>query len=126
MMVSADNDTLLERSKRCVCKHCGSALEVRMVIFCQYGGQGLELYCPACERLEYGIDPEVYQLAKEFVENYEFNYYLDMAEGERNKQLNIAKVGEIIGWLLNRLALYDENGLQKELIIKSALAGNSL
>lgn len=108
-----DYELMQERGQRCVCKHCGSALELRMVIFCQYGGQGLELFCPICERIEYGIEPEVYRLAKEFVEGYEFNYYLDMAEDERNRQLNIAKVSEMFGWLLDRLMLCDEYGMQE-------------
>jgi len=104
-------EELKDRSKRCVCRHCGSALELKLIIFCQYGGQGVEIFCPQCQRIEYGIEPEIYHLAKEFIEDYDFNYFVDMAEDERNKQLNTAKIGEIFGWLFDRINLCDEKGL---------------
>lgn len=115
------------RSKRCICRHCGSKLEIRMIIFCQYGGQGLELYCPKCERIEYGIEPEIYQLAREFAEDYQFNYYLEMAEDERSYQLNIAKIGELFGWLFNRLKLCDGDGFTADFkpFIKRGLCDDS-
>ena len=77
------NEKMLARSERCVCSGCGSRLELHMVIFNQYGGQGIELYCPKCQKIEFGVEAEIYKFAKEFVEGYEFNYFPDMAEGEK-------------------------------------------
>lgn len=111
MSVSNTYDDLTKRQQRCVCRQCGSPLEIRMIIFCQYGGQGLELYCPKCERIEYGIEKELYTLADQFISDNEFNYYVDMAEDERNLQLNRGKIGEIFAWLFKNIALLNEAGL---------------
>ncbi len=113
MVQGADYEDMKCRQERCVCKQCGSKLEIRMVIFCQYGGQGLELFCPQCQRVEYGIEQEIYEYAKHFVNENEFNYFVDMAEDERNTQLNVSKVGEIFGWLFREMSLCNENGLTK-------------
>lgn len=87
---------LRERREKCVCKMCGGRLEIRLIIHNQYGGQGLDLYCPHCDRVEYGVEPKIYQIAKTFVERFEFNYFTDMEENNRNTQLNIAKVCDIV------------------------------
>lgn len=50
-VMGADYEEMNARQKRCVCRQCGRELEIRMIIFCQYGGQGLELYCPVCQRI---------------------------------------------------------------------------
>jgi hypothetical protein len=105
---------LQERRERCICKLCGGKLEIRLIIYNQYGGQGVDLYCPTCQKVEYGIEPEIYAWAKEFVEKFEFNYYLDMEENQRNHQLNIGKVCEIGAWLFKNAGLLNEEGLKKE------------
>lgn len=94
---------LQKRKEKCICKSCGSKLEIRLIIYNQYGGQGLDLYCPNCGRVEYGVEEEVYRLAKSFVDTFEFNYYTEMEENERNYQLNIGKVSEIVSWLFKNI-----------------------
>lgn len=111
--MKSEYEKLRERENRCVCRQCGSRLEVRLIIFNQYGGQGLELYCPNCRRIEYGVEPEIYALAKQFVEENEFNYFLDMAEDERNFMLNVSKVSEIIAWVFREIEICDSNGISK-------------
>ena len=91
---------LIDRTNTHVCKMCGSKLEVRMIIHNQYGGQGVDLYCPNCNRIEFGISPEIYKMASLFQEKFEFNYYTDMEENEQNRRLNIGKLCEIIQWAL--------------------------
>lgn len=111
-----DDQALLQaRSQRCVCKHCGGQLTTSLVIYDIYGGVGVELYCPHCEKNDYGIEPELYALAQYFVENFQFNYFLDMEENDLNEQLNIAKVADIMSWLLKTLGLLDQNGLKNAL-----------
>lgn len=95
---------LERRQKECVCKFCGGKLEIRVIIYNKYGGQGWDLYCPHCDKIEYGTKPEYYYAAREFVEMYEFNYYTEMAESVRNEQMNYAKVAEIGEWFLKKLA----------------------
>lgn len=111
MVNGADYEDMIKRQERCVCKQCGSQLEIRMIIFCQYGGQGLELFCPQCQRIEYGIERELYYMAQKFIKDNEFNYFLDMAEDERSLMLNQAKIGEIFAWLFQKMALLNKNGL---------------
>lgn len=87
-----------ERAQRYVCKFCGGSLVAKFVVFNKYGGQGKECYCEQCQRIEYGVEPEVYALAEYFVDNFEFNYYLDMEENTTSFQLNVAKINEILSW----------------------------
>lgn len=103
-----------KRCERCVCKMCGSSLEIRVIIYNKFGGEGMEMYCPNCKRIEYGTEPEIYQLAKEFVENVEFDYFPEMEEGMRNFQLNIAKVCEMLAWSLRKMEMLDEFGVKDE------------
>lgn len=105
---------IVERSERCVCKMCGGKLEPKIVIYNKYGGSGLELYCPTCGRIEYGTEPEIYRLAKEYVEQVEYDYFVEMEADERHKQLNIAKVCETLSWVLKKIDVMDSKGVHKD------------
>lgn len=98
-----DRERMVQRKKDCVCKYCGGPLEIRLIIHNQYGGQGLDLYCPGCDKIEFGIDPQIYEIAKKFVDTFEFNYYTDMVENQRNYQMNVAKIGEIGAWFIQNM-----------------------
>lgn len=117
MQLKNDEIMILERQKRCVCKMCGSKLEIRMIIYNQYGGQGLDLYCPNCKQIDFGVEPEIYALAESFVDDFEFNYYTDMVEDKRNRGLNIGKVCDISVWLLKKWGLLDENGIKQDSLV---------
>ena len=62
---------------------------------------------------EYGTEAEIYRLAKDFVQSVEFDYFVEMGEGERNYQLNVAKICEVLGWCFRKLELIDEHGIKK-------------
>ena len=83
--------TMTERAKRCVCRVCGTPLEIRAVIFNEYGGAGAELYCGRCDKIEYGTEPEIYKTAKEFVDAMEFNYYLNLRKIKKAMSLILPK-----------------------------------
>lgn len=102
---------ILERSERCVCRMCGGPLEPKIVIYNKYGGSGLELYCPHCGKIEYGTEPEIYRLAKDYVENVEYDYFVEMEADERHKQLNISKVCETLSWAFKKLEVMDSKGM---------------
>ena len=110
-MKSSIKADLLFRRENYVCKMCGGPLEIRMIIYNQYGGEGQDLYCPNCARIEYGTKPEIYHVAKQFVDKFEFNYFTEMAENERNYQLNISKICDIAEWVLKNIT-HTENGLK--------------
>ena len=110
-----DHDILVERAKHCVCKQCGSDLVTALVIYDIYGGAGEELYCPHCKRQEFGVEKEIYRFAEYYVANFQFNYFYDMEENDLNERLNIAKVADMMSWMLKKLGLLDSNGLKHEI-----------
>lgn len=59
-------DMLKGRTKRCVCKYCGSNLRLRRIIFSTYEDTRVEIFCENCNRIEFGVEPEVYVSAEIF------------------------------------------------------------
>lgn len=109
---SNDHEELRSRATHCVCKQCGGKLTNTLVIYDIYGGVGEELYCPHCEKKEFGVEKAIYDLAEYYVENFQFNYFYDMEENDVNFQLNVAKVADMMSWLLKNIALLDSDGLK--------------
>lgn len=107
-------DNLKSRSQRCCCKMCGGPIEQRVIIYNKYGGSNLELFCPVCGKIEYGTEPEIYKLAKQFVDKFDFNHFTDM-EPNRGYMHNIAKVCEILMWSYKNSGLLDEAGFKVKL-----------
>lgn len=105
-------EELIRRSERCCCKQCGGPLEIRIIVYNKYGGSGAELFCPHCQKIEYGTEPEIYRAAKDFVDRVGFNHFVDLEENERTYMLNIAKVCEILSWGTKYWGLSDKNGFK--------------
>lgn len=103
-------DTLKKRTKRCKCKYCGGRLKLRRIIFSDYEEARIEIFCNECDRIEYGVEQEIYQSAKFFVENSGFQCYPDLNENEKTKQMTIAKVCEIMAWQDQNLGMMNEDG----------------
>lgn len=103
------------RANRCCCKMCGQPIHPKLIIYDRYGGHGVELYCDSCKRIEYGTEPGIYKLAKEFIDEFEFNYFPDMEEDRRCEMLNTGKLVEIFSWLFDRLGFLNENGLDNKI-----------
>lgn len=103
-------ETLKGRAKRCVCKYCGGELRVKRIMFSDYEDARIEIYCEHCERLEYGIEPEIYASAKRFVEQLELTITAIWTAMKKQSAMNIAKVCEIMAWGYQDLAVTDENG----------------
>lgn len=111
---SGSHEELLERKKHCVCKQCGGNLETALIVYDVYGGAGEELYCPNCQKQEYGVEREIYEMAEYYVENFQFNYFYDMEENDLNEQLNIGKVSDMLSWMLKSIGLLDQDGIKNE------------
>lgn len=105
-------EMLKKRTKRCRCKYCGSPLEIRRIIYGKIEDARVEIFCSNCDRIEYGIEPEIYQAAKYFVEEMQYNAYPDLDNSETTKQMSIAKVCEIISWGCQNLGLIDDDGFR--------------
>ena len=103
-------DTLKKRTKRCVCKYCGEKLKLRRIVFSQETDARVEIFCTGCDRIEYGVEPQIYESAKYFVENSGFSAYPDLENNDRTTQMTIAKVCEIMAWHDQNLGFMNENG----------------
>lgn len=103
-------DMLQQRSERCVCKYCGGRLRVKSISFNEIVDGRTELYCDSCGRIEFGVEPEIYQAAKYYVEEFDYNCYPDLDYTETTKQMSIARVGEIMDWLATNIGIMDEDG----------------
>lgn len=113
-----ENKTLYEgrlqelkaRAKRCCCKYCGGALELRRIVFMDDEDARVELFCSQCDRMEYGVEPEIYRNALQFVTRFHFNHYPDLNENELTKRMNVAKVCEIMTWGDKKLGILTNGG----------------
>lgn len=103
-------ERLKARAKHCCCKYCGGELHVRQIIFQTQADARIELYCDQCQKIEYGVEKEVYASAKAFVQATQFNYFEDMDDSERRLQMNIAKVCTMTSWQLKFLGLLKDEG----------------
>ncbi len=110
-IVSAERlEEIKNRSKRCVCKYCGGRLRVRMLDFGQIETANLEIFCENCDKIEYGVEPEIYHSAQYAVDILGFNAYKDRADNEQRRRLNIAKVCELLFWHDRELGILDQYG----------------
>ena len=110
-IVSAERlEEIKNRSKRCVCKYCGGRLRVWMLDFGQIETANLEVFCENCDKIEYGVEPEIYHSAQYAVDILGFNAYQDRADNEQRRRLNIAKVCELLFWHDRELGILDQYG----------------
>lgn len=118
--------SLKKRSKRCLCKYCGSKLSLRRIIFNNLEAARLEIMCEECGRIEFGVEPEIYASGKYFVEELGFNAYPDMDYNERTKQRSIAKVCEIMTWQDKNLGILNEDGFQVPINMNQNIMGECI
>ena len=103
------------RTQRCLCKYCGGALEIRKIFFGDIETARSEIFCQKCNRIEYGVEPEIYRISQYFVKAFKFNCYPDVEQGEQADRLNTARVCEIITWYSQSIGILDANGFNKDI-----------
>lgn len=103
-------EQLKGRVNRCRCKYCGGKLELRRIIFSDYENSRVEIFCSKCDRIEYGIEPEIYRCAQYFVEEMGFTCYPDLDDNAYTRKMTIAKVCEILTWGIGQLGFLQDNG----------------
>ncbi len=119
-------DMLKQRTERCVCKYCGGKLRLRQIMFSSFEDARIEIFCKSCDRIEFGVEPEIYNNAKFFVEETGFNCYPDLDDNEKTKQMTIAKVGEIITWQNQNIGILSPYGYQIPLCINDNYIGECI
>ena len=60
------NQMLRKRAKRCVCKYCGGRLRLKQLVFSEYDDARTEIFCRECDRIEFGVEQEIYKSAQYF------------------------------------------------------------
>ena len=103
-----------------------SQLKLRRIIFSNYEDARIEIFCSHCERIEFGVEPQIYQSAKYFVENSRFNCFTDLDDNERTKQMTISKVCEIMSWENQMIGILDEGGFNIPLQMKENIVGECI
>lgn len=119
-------DLLKKRAKRCCCKYCGSRLQIRRIVYGKFEDARVEIFCSNCNRIEFGIEPEIYQIAKYFVEEMKYNAYPDLDTSEKTKEMSIAKATEIISWGCQNLGIIGEDGFVVPIYIDKDLIGETI
>ena len=111
LYASEDSVSVLKRrTQRCVCKYCGGPLSIKRITFSDFEAARLEIYCDACERIEYGVEAEIYRSAENFIDAVEFQYYPDLEDNARTRRMNVAKVCEILSWGYKNAGLLNAEG----------------
>ena len=121
-----EENRLRKRVRRCRCSYCGGTLELRKLTYSSYEVSKLEVYCDHCKRIEYGVEPEIYDISEYFVDELGFDYYKDLDNNIRKREMNIAKVNEIIDWGCRNLGILTEDGFVMPVNLNSALLGEAL
>jgi len=112
-------ETLKSRKNRCVCKFCGGKLELKRILFHDIQDARVELYCETCDRIEYGVEPEIYRSACNFVDNLEVDFYEDLDDNVKKYQMNIARVCEIMAWGFRNTGILNADGFTVDLNMES-------
>lgn len=119
-------EMLKQRAKRCVCRSCGNHLSIRRILFSDVDDARVEIFCKHCNRIEFGVEPEIYQSAKYFVEEMGFNYYPDLDQNEKTKRMNIGKVCDIMAWQDKNLGILDKTGFTVPIEVNSNIIGECI
>ena len=105
-------DMLKSRSKRCCCRYCGGSLEIKSIMFNEFVEARVELYCPECDRIEFGVEPEIYQSARYFMETIGFDCFPELDNHETKRMMTIAKLCDIMSWQDKALGFINDKGFQ--------------
>ena len=119
-------EDLKGRAKRCCCKYCGDELTLRRIVYGDVEDARVELFCKHCNRIEYGVEREIYLAAKYFVDEIGFNAFSDLDDNEKTRSMKVAKVCEIIAWCYKNLGHMDRNGFTVPVNVDKTLIGERL
>lgn len=101
---------LRERAKRCVCKYCGGRLRLKELSFSEFDDARTEIFCRDCDRIEFGVEPHIYESAQYFVDQTGFDCFPDLDDTVATHAMNVAKVCEILEWQDKMLGFLNEDG----------------
>lgn len=126
LMQSPRVTELRKRAKRCKCKYCGSELRLKLIIYDDTIDPRIEIFCNHCDRIEYGVEPEIYNMAKYFVDEIGFDHYPEMDNNLTKERMNVAKICEIIFWAFKGVDYLDMDGFKYPVNMDKHLIGESV
>lgn len=117
---------LKKRTDRCVCRFCGSPLSLRKITYAAYDDAKIDIFCESCDRIELGVEPEIYHVAEYYIDELRYDHYPDLDDSAYKKRMNVAAICDILEWGLKNIGLLDENGFTVSLQFDKDLLGEAL
>ncbi len=114
------------RVKNCRCRYCGAPLKLRRILYGNSPQGRVEIFCTECDRIEYGVEPEIYAVSKYFVEEFNFNIFPNNDISAKTTQLNIAKICDIIAWGCKNMGILSARGFNVPLDISKSILGEDV
>ena len=114
------------RVKNCRCRYCWAPLRLRRILYGNNPQGRVEIFCTECDRIEYGVEPEIYAVSKYFVEEFNFNIFPNNDNSETTTQMNIAKICDIIAWGCKNMGILSARGFDVPLDIKKSILGEDV
>lgn len=114
-----------QRAAHCVCRYCGHPLSLRKITYATYDEAKIELFCEQCNRIEYGVEPEIYKVAEYYVEELGYDHYPNIDNSLQKKRMNIAVICGIIAWGFKNTGLLTKDGFTTELNLDAGILGEA-
>ena len=114
------------RTKNCCCRYCGGELKLRRILYGNVEKGRIEIFCSDCDRIEYGVNRELYHIAKYFVDEFGFNYFPENDDSQKTYQMNVAKICDIIAWGCKNLSILDEKCFTVPIDIANTILGEDV
>ena len=117
---------LKSRTARCVCRHCGHSLSLRKITYAAYDEAKIDIFCEYCDRIEFGVEPEIYKIAEYYVDEMQYDHYPELDDSTRKRRMNIAIICDILTWGYKSAGLLNKEGFTVELNHEQEIMGTSL
>ena len=124
-----ENERLYElkvRTKNCCCRYCGGELKLRRILYGNVKEGRVEIFCNECNRIEYGVNKEIYHVAKYFEDEFQLNLYPANDDTVRTYQMNVAKLCDIMAWGCKNLGLLEYDGFKVPVDISKSILGEEI
>ena len=116
---------LRQRAARCRCRYCGSPLTLRKITYAAYDEAKIELYCEYCNRIESGVEPDIYKIASYYVDEMKYNHYPNLDNSVRKRRMNAALVCDILNWGFKNSGLLNKDGFNVPLNLDDDIMGEA-
>lgn len=123
---SARLDELKIRTKKCCCRYCGGELKLRRILYGNVKEGRVEIFCSNCDRIEYGVQRELYHISKYFEDEFHLNLYPENDDSVKTYQMNIAKLCDIMAWCCKNLGIMEYDGFKVPIDISKSVLGEEV